>query len=70
MQKPEEMVFAYLAQNIETFKCFLASKLDDMPQATAANANHKNTYDISGKNIAAFVKQQMFTTGLHEPIQK
>jgi hypothetical protein len=39
MQKPGEAVFGYFAGNVETFKWFLASKPDDMLQATAAVAN-------------------------------
>ncbi len=39
MQKPGEAVFGYFAGNMETFKWFLASKPDDMLQATAAVAN-------------------------------
>jgi hypothetical protein len=36
MQKPGEAELPYFTQNVETFKCFLASKSNELPQATQA----------------------------------
>ncbi len=43
-QKPGEGIYAYFAKNIETFKRFMASKPENMPQNVAANDISKRTW--------------------------
>jgi hypothetical protein len=65
MQKPGEAIFPYFAQNVATCKRFLASKLDEMPQATQADNVRKQIYKNSEISAGHFFQTQMFITGAH-----
>jgi hypothetical protein len=56
MQKPGEAIFPYFAQNVATCKRFLASKLDEMPQATQADNVRKQIYNNSEISAGHFFK--------------
>ncbi len=68
MQKPRVTIFHYLTQNVKMIKRFISSKPNDMPQATQADAAHREIYGNSLINTGLFFQTQI--AGLHKPICK
>jgi hypothetical protein len=70
MQRPREGVCLYFIQNVETFKRFMSSKPDHMPQAIRADDEQKKIWKDTEVTLGQFCQNLLFIAGLHEPIRK
>jgi hypothetical protein len=65
-QNPRESMCIYFARNVETFKMFMSSKSDDMPQAVGADNEQKNFWKDAEVTLGQFFQTQLFNAGLHD----